>query len=71
MSITNNKQHKKPAANISDLINGEKKARFNAYIPELMLKELKHAAIEDSQSMTDIDTAVFQDYLSKRKCVRG
>ena len=69
MSITNNKQPKKSAANISDLINGEKKARFNAYIPESMLKELKHAAIEDSKSMTDIATTVFQDYLSRRKSV--
>ena len=43
------------------------KQQFNVYLPPELVREIKHAAIDDARSLSGFVERVFQDYLSRRK----
>ena len=43
------------------------KQQFNVYLPPDLVRELKHAAIDDRMSLSRYVEAVFRDYLARKK----
>ena len=42
------------------------KQQFNVYLPPELVRELKHAAIDDGLSLSRYVEAIFRDFLSRR-----
>ncbi len=45
--------------------------RFGIYLPEDVHKALRHAAIDEGRSATDITRELVKEYLAKRKKGKG
>jgi predicted HicB family RNase H-like nuclease len=43
------------------------KQQFNVYLPPELVRELKHAAIDDRRSLSRYVEQIFRDYLERRK----
>ena len=43
------------------------KQQFNIYLPPDLVRELKHAAIDDRASLSGYVEAIFRKFLAKRK----
>ena len=43
------------------------KQQFNIYLPPELVRELKHAAIDDSLSLSGYVERIFRDFLKQRK----
>lgn len=47
------------------------KQQFNVYLPPELVRELKHAAIDDRMSLSRYVERVFKDYLERRRKKQG
>ena len=43
------------------------KQQFNVYLPPEVVRALKHAAIDDAQSLSGFVEKIFRDYLERRE----
>lgn len=43
------------------------KQQFNVYLPPELVRELKHAAIDDAQSLSSLVEKIFRDYLHRTR----
>ena len=43
------------------------KQQFNVYLPSELVRELKHAAIDDSLSLSGYVERIFREFLKQRK----
>ncbi len=43
------------------------KQQFNVYLPPELVRELKHAAIDDRYSLSRYVEVIFRDYLERRR----
>ena len=50
-----------------DQLSALGKQQFNIYLPPELVRELKHAAIDDRSSLSGYVEAIFRDFLAKRK----
>ncbi len=45
----------------------DEKRQFNVYLPEELIKRIKHAAIEDEQRLSEFVSIALQEYLRHRE----
>ena len=50
-----------------DRLSALGKQQFNIYLPPELVRELKHAAIDDRSSLSGYVEAIFRDFLARRK----
>ena len=50
-----------------DRLSALGKQQFNIYLPPELVRELKHAAIDDRASLSGYVEAIFRDFLARRK----
>lgn len=43
------------------------KQQFNVYLPPELVRELKHAALDDSSSLSRYVERIFRDFLERRR----
>ena len=43
------------------------KQQFNIYLPPELVRQIKHAAIDDRQSLSRFVERLFQEYLARKK----
>ena len=43
------------------------KQQFNVYLPPELVREIKHAAIDDAHSLSGFVERIFRDYLARRR----
>ncbi len=56
-----------PQGEEKDQLSAFGKQQFNIYLPPELVRELKHAAIDDRSSLSGYVEAIFRDFLARRK----
>ena len=50
-----------------DRLSALGKQQFNIYLPPELVRDLKHAAIDDRSSLSGYVEAIFREFLARRK----
>ena len=56
-----------PQGEEQDQLSAFGKQQFNIYLPPELVRELKHAAIDDRSSLSGYVEAIFREFLARRK----
>ena len=56
-----------PQGEEKDRLSAFGKQQFNIYLPPELVRELKHAAIDDRSSLSGYVETIFREFLAERK----